>query len=157
MGQEPLTVLYDRDCTLCTWTAAQIRRLDGRGRVTLVPLQEAGRRPARPEVATAAATHDLHRAVHVIDASGTVSAGGAAMLQIARVLPGGTVVSAWSRIPGARLVAEAFYSLVARNRGAIGRLAVPGGGTCPAPAEEPGSRRRAHQEAAASDLERRAA
>ena len=83
----PLTVLYDRDCSFCAWTALWLRRLDRAGRLRFVALQLATGERADPRVASAVAGRALEAELHVVDARGAVSAGGDAALAIGLVLP----------------------------------------------------------------------
>ena len=124
-----MTVLYDRDCALCTWTAGQLRRADRRGRLALLPLQDAAR-SSDPRVARAARTHALPESVHAVSADGSVAAGPEAVLRILRALPGGALLTLWARLPGARRLLHATYAAVARNRGRIGALVVGQGQQC---------------------------
>jgi predicted DCC family thiol-disulfide oxidoreductase YuxK len=125
MSARPLVVLYDRDCGFCAWTAAWLRRADRDGRLRFVPLQEA---PHIPGLAAIATTFDLRCALHTVDERGVVHAGGDAMLEILERLPGGRLIGAWRRLPGAAWLADRTYALAADRRDDLGRLvgAAPG-------------------------------
>jgi predicted DCC family thiol-disulfide oxidoreductase YuxK len=113
------TVLYDRDCGFCTWSADWIGRADRAGRLRIVALQDA---PLDPGLAPIAAERDLRCALHAVDEDGVVHAGGAAVLSIQERLPGGALITAWRRLPGAAELAEWAYRIAARNRDWLGRL-----------------------------------
>jgi predicted DCC family thiol-disulfide oxidoreductase YuxK len=116
-----LLVLFDRDCGICLAAAARLRRWDRHGRLELLELQAAPNDP-RAQVRAVAAGHPLHDELHVLDpASGSVTSGGRAILQIAERLPGGAVPAALGRIPPASWAIGLGYALVARNRRAISR------------------------------------
>jgi predicted DCC family thiol-disulfide oxidoreductase YuxK len=119
MSAEPLVVLYDRDCGFCAWTAAWLRRADRGGRLRLVPLQDA---TDVPRLAAIARTFDLRCALHAVDERGVVHAGGDAMLEVLERLPGGPLIAAWRRLPGAAWLAGRTYALAADRREDLGRL-----------------------------------
>jgi predicted DCC family thiol-disulfide oxidoreductase YuxK len=122
----PFTVLYDRDCGFCTWSADWIRRADRKGRLRVVALQDA---PDDADLAAAVAGHDLRCALHAVDEAGVVHRGGDAVLSIQERLPGGALITAWRRLPGAAALAERAYAVAARNRDRLGGLVGAGGGT----------------------------
>ena len=126
-----MNVLYDRDCGFCAWTADWLRRADRDRRLRLVALQEA---PHVPELAQIAEAYDLRCALHTVDDVGVVHAGGDAMLEILERLPGGRLIRAWRRLPGAAWLAGQAYALAAGHRDDLGRLvgAAPGS-ACEAP------------------------
>jgi predicted DCC family thiol-disulfide oxidoreductase YuxK len=126
-----LTVLYDADCAFCTWTVRQLARIDRAARLRLLPLQEASERGST--FATVAATYPLPEVIHVVGPDGSVYAGGDALIEVFGRLPGGGVVRAWSRLPGARALAGAGYRVVARNREALGRAIRATGASCDVP------------------------
>lgn len=113
------TVLYDRDCGFCAWSADWIRRADRAGRLRIVALQDA---PLDPGLAPIATERDLRCALHAVDECGIVHAGGDAVLSIQERLPGGALITAWRRLPGAAAPAEWAYTVAARNRDRLGRL-----------------------------------
>ncbi|HEY8169151.1 MAG TPA: DUF393 domain-containing protein [Candidatus Limnocylindrales bacterium] len=115
---QTLTVLYDRDCGFCAWTAARIRRADRHARVRLLALQEAG---DDPRIAALVADRDLHCALHAVRGD-RISSGGAAALDILERLPGGPIIRAWRTLPGSRPLAEAAYAIVAGQRDRLWRL-----------------------------------
>lgn len=116
-----LLVLYDRDCGICGATADRLRRWDREGRLELVALQAAAT-DERPLVRDVAASHPLHDEMHVLDAAtGDVSAGGLAVLEIVGRLPGGRIPAALASLPPAAWVIGLGYALVARNRQALSR------------------------------------
>lgn len=115
---ETLTVLYDRDCGFCAWSAAWIQRADLRRRIRLLALQEAA---ADAHLAPLVQGRDLRCALHAV-AGMDVHAGGAAILEIMERLPGGSLIRAWRRLPGAPWLSDRAYELAAARRDALGRL-----------------------------------
>jgi predicted DCC family thiol-disulfide oxidoreductase YuxK len=133
VGGPRLVVLYDRDCGLCTATARTLRRWDRRGRLELLPLQDADVSD-RPKLAETVRGLPLTAALHVVDeATGRVRAGGDAVLSIGAALPGGRVAGLLGAIPPVRWVVGLGYDAIARNRHWIGRWLRLEGPACDVP------------------------
>jgi predicted DCC family thiol-disulfide oxidoreductase YuxK len=132
LGAERLTVLYDRDCGVCTAIVRHLRRWDRAGRLALVPLQDPA--AAGPGVARLVAGRPLGSALHVVDSeSGHVASGGDGVLAIARRLPGGRIGAMAEAVPPARWAVGLVYDAVARNRHRIGRWLRLEGPACDMP------------------------
>jgi predicted DCC family thiol-disulfide oxidoreductase YuxK len=110
-----LTVLYDADCGFCRLTARALMRLDWWRRLDLVPLQSFAAEPGPTRA-------ELLEALHVRDAAGRWSRGGAAALRIAAAIPLLRPLAIAGRLPGMTRVAERAYRFVAGHRTAISRL-----------------------------------
>jgi predicted DCC family thiol-disulfide oxidoreductase YuxK len=110
-----LIVLYDADCGICTHTARLLRRLDRRARLDLRPLEVGAELPDAPSLDA------LRDVLHVRDASGRWTAGGAALVGIGRALPLLRPIAVAASLPGFRRLVEPGYRLVARNRHRISR------------------------------------
>lgn len=109
---DPLPVLYDQDCGLCTRTARLLRRLDRRGRLQLVPFEEARRRGLASELSP----DEFHASFHAVLPEGVLS-GARAIPAVLDRLPGGApVASGIRRSPFLQRVTERTYEFVARNR-----------------------------------------
>jgi predicted DCC family thiol-disulfide oxidoreductase YuxK len=113
-----LTVLYDADCGVCRLTARALDRLDWRRRLDLVPLQSFAFAPP----ASGPTRADLQSALHVRDAEGAWTAGGAAALRIAEAVPVLAPLALAARLPGGAWLAERAYGLVATHRHTISRV-----------------------------------
>jgi predicted DCC family thiol-disulfide oxidoreductase YuxK len=113
----PLVVFYDADCGFCSHSAAVLSKLDRRGRLDLMPLDDA-----------ASAFHDappqeqLMELMHVRDASGQWFVGGRAWLRITDELPLLRPLGWIGRLPLVRHLVDPVYALVARNRHNLSRL-----------------------------------
>ena len=111
-----LTVLFDSDCGFCTRSAGVLRRLDRARRLDLVPLRAtAGLPDAPPE-------RLLLERMHVRDAAGGWSTGGAAWLRIADVVPALGPLAWFARLPFIRPLVEPVYAVVADHRHRLSRL-----------------------------------
>ena len=109
-----VTVLYDRDCGFCTWSAERLRGWDGpRERLRFLPLQS----PEAGELLGSMGTEERFASWHSVT-DGRVSSGGAALGPVMRALPGGFPVAVLAeRFPR---TTDVLYRLVTRNRDRLG-------------------------------------
>ena len=114
---DPLFVLYDADCGLCSRTAQALRLLDSRRRLRVIPLQT-----AEAELGAAAPSIDAMRASLHAGVPGDWSAGGEATLRIARAIPVLWSLSFAGSLPILNRLVEPTYQLLASHRDQIGRL-----------------------------------
>jgi predicted DCC family thiol-disulfide oxidoreductase YuxK len=110
-----LTVLYDRDCGVCSETARALAKLDRRRALRLQPLQDAAI-PGQPSL------DQLLDALHAVDETGRWWVGADAMVEIARRIPLLRPVTVFTHVPGAGRAADELYRLVADNRQMISRV-----------------------------------
>ena len=115
---DPLFVLYDADCGLCSRTAQALRLLDRRGRLRLLPLQLAA-----SELGDAAPSLPAMRArLHAGSPGRGWSTGGEATLRIARAIPVLRTLAVVGSLPFVSRLVEPTYVLLASNRSRIGRI-----------------------------------
>jgi predicted DCC family thiol-disulfide oxidoreductase YuxK len=119
-----LSVLYDADCGVCTWTARLLRRFDRHDRLRLIPLASASL-PGQPPLET------LLEQLHVMDSDGMWWAGADACIEIADRLAVLRPLVWPAAIPLARPLFGFGYRMVAGNRHRLGALL--GLNTCPSP------------------------
>jgi predicted DCC family thiol-disulfide oxidoreductase YuxK len=131
-GPTGLVVLFDRDCGLCQATVRQLRRWDRRERLSFVALQDAAG-SGTPALELAAARLPLGDALHVVDESGRIRAGGDAALEIVDRLPGGWLLRPWRRVEPFRALIRYGYGKVAAHRHDIGRGLGLEGAACEVP------------------------
>jgi predicted DCC family thiol-disulfide oxidoreductase YuxK len=114
----PLYMLYDADCGLCSRTAQAMRMLDVRGRLRVIPLQRASAHlgGAAPPISSLLAT------LHVGNPADGWSTGGAAAMRLARAIPVLRTLAWAGALPGMRRLVEPGYWLLVTNRDTIGRL-----------------------------------
>jgi acetyl esterase len=112
-----MLVLYDADCGFCTRTALLLRRLDRRHRLELMALQAS---PGR--LSDAPPMDQLLAAMHVREATGRWSVGGAAWVRICDEVAPLRPLGVLARTPGIRSLVEPTYAWVAAHRGRIGHL-----------------------------------
>jgi len=109
-----LTVLYDRDCGVCSETARALTMLDRRRALRLIPLQDA-------HIAGQPGRDQLIDSLHAVDHAGHWHVGPQAMVEIARRIPLLRPVTVLMKVPGADRGADALYRVIADNRHAISR------------------------------------
>ena len=110
-----LTVLFDGDCGVCTAVSRALVRLDSGATMTFQPL-DAWSSIDGPSHS------DLVGALHVVDDRGRWFSGARATVEIARRVPALRPVALVSHLPGAMIVLEWGYRLVAGHRQALSRL-----------------------------------
>ena len=116
---DPLFVLYDGDCGLCSRTAQVLRLLDGGGgRLRLLPLQLAAAELGAAAPSVAAMTATLHAGVP----GRGWSTGGEAALRIASAIPVLRSLAVVGSLPLLNRLVEPGYVLLASNRDRIGRI-----------------------------------
>ena len=119
------TVLYDGECRFCVAQIGTLRRLDRRGRLEFVSLQDQRVGRDFPEL-----THDmLMEQMFVVAPSGAAYGGAEAIRYLSRRLPALWLVAPLLHLPGSLPLWQAGYRFVARHRYRIaGRDC--GDGTC---------------------------
>lgn len=109
-------MLYDEDCGFCRWGVDRLLRLDRRRELEAVPIQCA----EGAELLSSMSPDERLESWHVRSPGGRIWSGGAAVLVLLRLLPGGKgLASVAARFP--RTV-DRLYRFVARNRSTLGRL-----------------------------------
>lgn len=115
---DPLFVLYDAECGLCSRTAQALRLLDGRGRLRLLPLQLAA-----SELGAAAPSLDAMKArLHAGIPGRGWSTGGEATMRVASAIPALRTLAIVGSLPVLNRLVEPTYQLLASHRDRIGRL-----------------------------------
>ena len=115
---DPLFVLYDADCGLCSRTAQALRLLDSRRRLRVIPLQT-----AEAGLGTGAPSLDAMRAsLHAGVPGAGWSTGGEATLRIARAVPVLWSLAFAGSLPILNRLVEPTYQLLASHRDQIGRV-----------------------------------
>lgn len=106
------TVLYDSDCSLCTFQMKVITWLDWFHRIVLLPIAD----PRAAQLAPGIDQVDLQEAIHCITAAGKIHRGARCIRYISWKLPLAIPVALFLWIPGVIYIAEIAYRWLSRNR-----------------------------------------
>lgn len=109
-------LIYDGTCAFCRAWVGRIRRWDRHDRIDLVPAAGRSSVQGLPPLAD----EQLDAAMHLVLPDGRVLAGGQAIPELLRLLPGGRLPRILFHIPGVPLVADRAYDWVARRRHRLG-------------------------------------
>lgn len=111
-------VLYDGDCSLCTFQSRVITWLDWFNTVTLLPIADL----RAHEIAPRLTRTDLHEAIHCVTKGGKIHRGARCLRFIGMRMPLAIPFSLVMWVPGVILVAEFFYQQLSRNRYMLSRI-----------------------------------
>lgn len=105
-------LLYDGDCSLCEKAARRLARWDRAGRLSLEDL----RRTDLAALPAPLTREQCEARLHLVEADGRVSAGFYAIRRLSALLPALWWAAPLLHVPGAGLVLQPAYDLVARIR-----------------------------------------
>ena len=111
-------VLYDDECSFCTFQSRVITWLDWFNTVSLVPISH----PRVKEIAPRLTRTDLLEAMHCVATNGRIHRGARCIRHISLRMPLAVPVALFLWIPGIIGLAEVIYRSVSRNRHVISRL-----------------------------------
>jgi predicted DCC family thiol-disulfide oxidoreductase YuxK len=111
-------VLYDSDCSLCTFQSRVITWLDWFNTVSLMPIAD----PRAQEIAPRLTRTDLHEAIHCVAANGKIYRGARCLRFIGVRMPLALPFAVVMWIPGVIVVAEIIYRWISRNRYILSRV-----------------------------------
>jgi predicted DCC family thiol-disulfide oxidoreductase YuxK len=114
--QQTWTVLYDAECGFCAWVLSGLLAWDRAHRLRPTALQHSEAR----HLLAGVQSDERMASWHLISPAGARYSGGAAVVQVLRLLPGGRIpAAAFTRFP--RLTEKA-YRWVADHRSQLSRL-----------------------------------
>jgi predicted DCC family thiol-disulfide oxidoreductase YuxK len=111
-------VLYDSDCSLCTFQSRLITWLDWFNTVSLLPIAD----PRAREIAPRLTRTDLHEAIHCVAKDGRISRGARCLRFIGMRMPLAAPFSIVLWIPGVIYLAEIGYRWISKNRYILSRV-----------------------------------
>lgn len=111
------TVLFDQDCSLCTFQMRLLSWLDWNNRLALVPLTD----PKAAQLAPNLSREDLREAIHCVTANGAIYRGARALRFVGSKLPALLPLTLLLWIPGVIQVAEIVYRWISQNRHLLSR------------------------------------
>jgi predicted DCC family thiol-disulfide oxidoreductase YuxK len=112
------TVLFDDECSMCTFQMKVLSWLDWRNVLALVPLSD----PQAHNIAPQLKLEDLQEAIHCITPQGRVYRGARAIRFLGLRLPLLVPLTLFMWIPGVIWIAEIVYAWVSRNRTLLSRV-----------------------------------
>ena len=105
-------VLFDGDCSLCTFQMRIITWLDWFNTVSLIPISDPRTRAIAPRLTRT----DLHEAIHCVARNGRIHRGARCLRFIGMRMPLALPLALLLWIPGVIDVAEIFSRWISRNR-----------------------------------------
>lgn len=111
-------VLYDDECSLCTFQMRVVTWLDWFNTVSLLPISH----PRAAESAPAISREQLQEAIHCIAGDGQIYRGARCLRFIGMRMPLAVPVSAILYLPGIIWIAERIYMWISRHRQLLSRL-----------------------------------
>ena len=111
-------VLYDGDCSLCTFQMRVITWVDWFNTVSLLPIAD----PRAQEIAPRLTRTDLQEAIHCVAKDGKIYRGARCLRFIGMRMPLAVPFALVMWIPGVIYVAEIFYRWLSRNRLLLSRV-----------------------------------
>ncbi len=111
-------VLYDDECSLCTFQMRVLRWLDWLNAVRLVPISA----PEAAEIAPQLTRRDLMEAIHCVTPTGRVHRGARALRYVGMRMPLLVPMALVLWFPGLIWIAERVYAWVSRNRYFLSRV-----------------------------------
>ena len=112
------TVLYDGECSLCTFQMKVITWMDWFHAVTLIPLAD----PRAAEIAASLTPEELHEAIHCVSTRGKIYRGARCIRFVGMRMPLAVPFALILWLPGVIYLAEIVYRWISRNRHLIGIL-----------------------------------
>ena len=112
------SVLYDDECSLCTFQMKVLSWLDWLNALALVPLSD----PHAKEIAPQLSREDLLAAIHLVTPEGRIHRGARALRFAGMRLPLLVPMALFLWLPGVIFLAEIIYHWIARHRLVLSRL-----------------------------------
>jgi predicted DCC family thiol-disulfide oxidoreductase YuxK len=107
-----MTVFYDGSCSLCRASVARLRRMDTRGRIELLDLNDPAAQTRFPQIDR----EEAMRWMQAVDSRGRIWSGAQAWARIGLLLHGWNLLAWLLLVPGIRWLAAKAYAWIARNR-----------------------------------------
>jgi predicted DCC family thiol-disulfide oxidoreductase YuxK len=112
------TVLFDDECSMCTFQMKVLSWLDWRNVLALVPLSDPRAQASAPQLKP----EDLQEAIHCVTPQGRIYRGARAIRFLGMRLPLLVPLALFMWIPGVIWIAEIVYAWVSRNRTLLSRI-----------------------------------
>lgn len=117
-NKEPIIVLYDSDCPLCTFQMKSLTWLDWFNRVEFLPIKD----PRAAAIVPDLTREDLLEAIHCVTVDGKIYRGARCIRFLGMRLPLMVPMSLFLWVPGVIWVAEKIYMWISHNRLVLSKL-----------------------------------
>ena len=117
-GEKAALLIYDGDCSFCTFQMRVLTRLDWCNALTLLPMSD----PRAAEIAPSIHREDLLEAIHCVTVDGKIYRGARALRFVGLRLPLLVPLALLLWLPGVIWIAEKMYMWVSRNRYLLSRI-----------------------------------
>lgn len=117
MTTRRITVLYDGECSLCTFQMKLLTWLDWRNRLDLLPLSD----PRAQKIAPTLTREELLEAIHCLTRQGRIYRGARCLRFVGMRLPLMVPMACVLWFPGVIWVADKVYQWISRNRHLLSR------------------------------------
>lgn len=111
-------LLYDNECSMCTFQMKVLSHLDWKRTLRLTPLSD----PMVPAIAPTLTPEALSEAIHCVTPEGEIHRGARAIRFIGMRLPLLVPVALFLWFPGVIFIAELIYQWISRNRYTLSRI-----------------------------------
>ena len=111
-------VLFDGECSLCTFQMKLLTWLDWLDKLRLVPIAD----PSAREIAPGLSREQLQEAIHCVTSEGVIHRGARCIRFVGMRMPLLVPVALFLWIPGVIVVAELAYMWISRNRYLLSKL-----------------------------------
>jgi predicted DCC family thiol-disulfide oxidoreductase YuxK len=118
MNSTTNVVLFDDECSMCTFQSRVITWLDWFNTVSLMPISS----PRVPEIAPRLTRTDLNEAIHCVSPRGRIQRGARCIRHISLRMPLAFPLALALWIPGVIYIAEAIYRWISRHRYLLSRV-----------------------------------
>ena len=111
-------MLYDNECSLCTFQMKLLAWMDWGNRIALTPLSD----PEVAGIAPSLTAEALREAIHCVTPSGRIYRGARAIRFVGMRVPPLWSLALFLWIPGVIFIAEIVYQWISRNRYLLSRV-----------------------------------
>jgi predicted DCC family thiol-disulfide oxidoreductase YuxK len=111
-------LLYDNECSMCTFQMKVLSHLDWRKTLRLTPLSD----PIVPSIAPTLTPEALSEAIHCVTPEGQIHRGARAIRFVGMRLPLLIPLALFLWLPGVIFIAEIIYKWISRNRYMLSRI-----------------------------------
>ncbi len=111
-------MLYDNECSLCTFQMKLLAWMDWGNRIALTPLSD----PEVAGIAPSLTAEALREAIHCVTPSGRIYRGARAIRFVGMRVPPLWPLALFLWIPGVIFIAEIVYQWISRNRYLLSRV-----------------------------------